>query len=157
MLSALILLFFMVILYLTTILCFLVSSFFAQATKIYIYFCFFRLLLLYLHDNNLMSFWLTTSLYGINFISLSKLFDLFYCYTLYLKKLLWFKIIFPWFYNVLFLLNKHNVPFKIYISWQKCSPYHLKNFVAHMLECITSATPFTIFKKRPTCNFNKII
>ena len=32
-----------------------------------------------------------------------------------------------------------------------------KIFVAHMLECITSATPFIVFKTRPPSNFNKII
>ena len=47
--------------------------------------------------------------------------------------------------------------FKTYMSLQKCSPDPLKNFVAHMLERITRATPFYNFQKRPTCNFNKII
>ena len=36
---------------------------------------------------------------------------------------------------------------KTYMSSQKCSPDPQKNFVAHMLERITSATPFIIFKK----------
>ena len=61
--------------------------FFVQVTTICIHFCSFRLLFLYLHNNNLMPFFLTNSLYGIYFISLSKLFLMFYIY--YTQNYIW--------------------------------------------------------------------
>ena len=121
MLSALILLFFLVIVYLTTVLCFLVSSFFVQVTRIYIYFCFFRLLLLYWYIYTLMPFFDNFFIWYIFYIAFKIIWHVLLLYIIF-KEINNLKYIVSWFYSVLFFLNKHNVPFKHTCLDKKCSP-----------------------------------
>ena len=111
MLSALILLLFLVILYITTVLYFLVSSFFVQVTRIYIYFCFFRLLLLYWYIYTLMPFFDNFFIWYIFYIAFKIIWHVLLLYIIF-KEINNLKYIVSWFYSVLFFLNKHNVPFK---------------------------------------------